>query len=67
MDRRRFARRLLKALRAHYPDGRLCILAPDSVFDLGLSAACLGVPIAAVNDVDRTLIWRTGQRLSIAC
>jgi glycosyltransferase involved in cell wall biosynthesis len=50
------SQRLLKALRAHYRDGRLCILAPDSIFDLGLSEQhAYGVPIAAVNDVDRTL------------
>lgn len=48
--------RLLKALRGFYRDGRLCILAPDSVFDLDASSQrAYGVPIAAVNDFDRTL------------
>jgi glycosyltransferase involved in cell wall biosynthesis len=48
--------RLLKRLSEHYTDGGLCVLAPDAVFDLGEEAQrSFGVPIVAINDIDRTL------------
>jgi glycosyltransferase involved in cell wall biosynthesis len=43
-------------LREHYSEGGLCILAPDSVFDLSeAQRRAYGVPIVAINDSHPTL------------
>lgn len=49
----RTGQRLIAALREHYRDGGLCVLGPDSAFDVAMQdRAAYGIPIVAINDVD---------------
>jgi glycosyltransferase involved in cell wall biosynthesis len=52
----RVGQRLIRLLREHYGAERVCVLAPDSIFDLTPDQrSAYGVPIVAVNDVARDL------------